>query len=121
MHFNSEGAGWRIAVDLTRPFPALIGGDGWACELQIHELKALRHGVLRLVEQHRAIAPQLMAEEAVTIDHQASDLRVELAGSAESWRLRFLLEPHEQRGCEGSWSATASQALAEALVGLGQL
>ena len=121
MHFNSEGAGWRIAVDLTRPFPALIGGDGWACELQIHELKALRHGVLRLVEQHREIAPQLMAEEAVTIHHQAPTLWVELAGSAESWSLRFLLEPDQQRACEGSWSVAASQALAAALAGLGQL
>ena len=121
MHFNSEGEGWRIAVDLTRPFPALVGGDGWACELQIHELKALRHGVLSLMEQHRAIAPQLMAEEAITIHHQASVLWVELAGSAESWRLRFLLEPDQQRACEGSWSAAASQALAEALVNLGQI
>ena len=118
MQVNREGQGWRIAVDLGRPFPALIGGDGWACELQIDELKALCHGVSMLVEQYRAITPQLMVEESITIHHQVPGLWMELVGSTESWCLRFLLEPEQGRACEGAWSATASQALVQALEGL---
>ena len=110
-----EGDGWRLAVDPAKPFAALVGGEGWACELRAAELQALCHGVTLLVRQHSAIADQLMAEESITISHESCGLWLELQGTAASWSLRFLLEPEADRGCEGAWSAQASPHLALAL------
>ena len=57
-----EGPGWRLAFDRYREgHQALIGGDGWALELSDFELQLLRELCLRLLEQHQAIADQLMA------------------------------------------------------------
>ena len=106
-------------MDPAKPFAALVGGENWACELRTAELRALCHGVAVLVGQHRAIAEQLMAEESITIHHEAGGLWLELCGTAESWSLRFLLEPEADRGCEGAWSAQASPRLAMALQQLG--
>ncbi|MXY62852.1 MAG: DUF1818 family protein [Synechococcus sp. SB0665_bin_28] len=114
-----EGDGWRLAVDPARPFVALVGGDGWACELRAAELQALSHGVAALVRQHSIVAEQLMAEESITINHESRGLWLELRGTAASWSLRFLLEPDTDRGCEGSWSAQASPQVAMALQQLG--
>jgi len=102
-------------VDPAKPFVALVGGEGWACELRAAELRALCHGVAVLVRQHSAVADQLMAEESITINHESCGLWLELCGTAASWSLRFLLEPETDRGCEGAWSAQASHQLALAL------
>ena len=114
-----EGDGWRLAVDGARPFGAMVGGEGWACELRATELQALRHGVAVLVRQHGAVAGQLMAEESITISHESGGLWLELRGTATSWSLRFLLEPGTDRGCEGAWSTQASPEVAMALQQLG--
>ncbi|MCY3653641.1 MAG: DUF1818 family protein [Cyanobacteria bacterium MAG IRC1_bin_28] len=114
-----EGDGWRLAVDPAKPFVALVGGDGWACELRAAELQALCHGVTVLVHQHSALAEQLMAEESITINHESRGLWLELCGTAAAWSLRFLLEPDTDRGCEGTWSAQASPQVAMALQQLG--
>lgn len=110
-----EGNGWRLAVDPGKRFAAMVGGEGWACELRAAELQALCHGVAVLVRQHSAVAEQLMAEESITINHESRGLWLELRGTATSWSLRFLLEPDADRGCEGAWSAQASPQLAMAL------
>ncbi len=110
-----EGDGWRLAVDPAKPFAALVGGEGWACELRAPELRALCHGVAVLVHQHSAMADRLMAEESITISHESCGLWLELCGTAASWSLRFLLEPEADRGCEGAWSVQASPQLAMAL------
>lgn len=102
-------------MDPARPFVALVGGEGWACELRAAELQALCHGVTVLVRQHGAIAGQLMAEESITINHESCGLWLELCGTAASWSLRFLLESDADRGCEGAWSTQASPQLAMAL------
>ena len=110
-----EGEGWRLAVDPAKPFVAMVGGEGWACELRAAELQALCRGVAVLVRQHGAVAGQLMAEESITIHHESRGLWLELRGTATSWSLRLLLEPDTDRGCEGAWSARASPQLAMAL------
>ncbi len=99
-------------MDPTKPFVALIGGEGWAFELRATELQALRHGVDVLVRQHCAMAAQLMGEESITITHESPGLWVELRGTPVFWSLRFLLEPDTDRACEGAWSAQASPQLA---------
>lgn len=106
-------------MDPAKPFVAMVGGEGWACELRAAELQALCHGVTVLVRQHRAIAGQLMTEESITISHESCGLWLELWGTAASWSLRFLLETDTDRGCEGAWSAQASPQLAMALQQLG--
>lgn len=108
-------------MDPDRPFLALVGGEGWACELRANEFQALCHGVAVLVRQHSAIASQLMAEESITINHESCGLWLELHGTAASWSLRFLLEPEADRGCEGTWSAQASHHLALTLQQLDRL
>jgi hypothetical protein len=56
-----EGEGWRLLVDPARyPFVVLIGGAGWAAELTVQEAQSLRQGFGQLLEQHAAIADQLM-------------------------------------------------------------
>lgn len=122
-----EGRGWRLVHDPTRlPFPVLIGGAGWAAEFTLAEARAVRRGVLRLVEQLEHLVGGLMAEEAITLEvnlpiepesgPSGGDLWVGLEGDRERWTLRFVLTPaHGQRGLEGGWEASATAALVAAL------
>jgi hypothetical protein len=116
-----EGEGWRLAVDpYRRPFPVLIGGDGWAAELTAAEAWALRLGVGRLVREHRGQLATLLEEEALAmdleLDLQPGSLWLALEGDRHRWSLRLVLTPAgDQRGLEGSWSPAASEAFAAAL------
>lgn len=128
-----EGEGWRVQVDPgRRPYGALIGGSGWALELNSHEFNGLRQGVLTLLAQHRELLDTLMPEEELELELDLSlpgrngesgvdgGLFVALSGTAEAWTLRFVLTPGDgSRAAEGSWSAAASPPLAAALAGLG--
>ena len=116
-----EGEGWRLAVDPSRrPFPVLIGGGSWAAELSAAEATVLRRGVGNLVEQHRALAETLMAEEAIELELELQldpgALWLEVAGDHRHWSLRFVLTGDAgARGCEGAWTSPASEAFAAAL------
>lgn len=116
-----------------RPYSALIGGQGWAVELNSHEFNGLRHGVLTLLSQHRQLLDSLMPEEELELELDLSlparndesgvdgGLFVALSGTPEAWSLRFVLTPGDgSRAAEGSWSAPASPPLAAALEGLGE-
>lgn len=129
-----EGEGWRVQVDPGRhPYGALIGGQGWAVELNAQEFSGLRRSVLRLLSQHRQLLDTLMPEEELDLELDQSlparneeigmdgGLFVALSGTAEAWSLRFVLTPADgSRAAEGAWSAAASPALAAALAGLGE-
>lgn len=108
-----QGPGWRFGVDPARaPFAALVGGEGWAAELTLGELQALRDGALRLRAELQALAPQLMPEEQITLELERDALWLELEGQGGAWALRFVLQPTGGgRGLEGSWSAAATAAL----------
>ncbi|KEF43101.1 MAG: hypothetical protein ER33_02550 [Cyanobium sp. CACIAM 14] len=134
-----EGEGWRLQVDPARaPYPALIGGHGWASELTGAELRALRLGLQRLLEQHRALAGGLMAEEALDLELElrigpergdapgvehakrhggdGGSLWLGLSGDRHRWSLRLVLTPAPGcRAIEGSWGIAASGAFAAAL------
>ena len=118
-----EGQGWRLLVDPARhPFVVLIGGAGWAAELTAKEAQILRQGFGQLVEQHTAIADQLMEEESIGLELDLGDLWMELEGDRRHWQVRFVLTPEGlQRGLEGGWDASASQAFAAALADLPEL
>jgi hypothetical protein len=123
-----EGDGWRLVIDPARaPFSVLIGGAGWATELTRAEAALLRHGVLRLVDQHGALVSGLMAEESLTLEFEAAlaagsdsppgELWLELEGDRQGWSLRFVLTPGpHRRGVEGSWGPAASHSLAAVLL-----
>jgi hypothetical protein len=98
----------------------LIGGAGWAGELNAVEARALARGVATLVGQHRQLVATLMAEEAIELelelDLEPGSLWLALAGDRRQWSLRFVLAAAGgQRGLEGSWSVDASAAFAAAL------
>ena len=122
-----EGTGWRLVLDPSRsPYTALIGGEGWACELTGAELLALQRASGQLTAQHVAIAESLMAEEAIDIELElpigdpgskaGGSLWLGLRGDRGSWSLRLVLTPEPAgRGMEGGWTAPASAAFAAAL------
>ncbi len=111
-----EGSGWRLAIDPTRDgFQALIGGEGWALELSLQEFQQLRSLVAKLLEQHEAIADQLMAEEQIEICLEEGSWWLELRGDCQHWSLRFVLSGGAARGAEAGWSVPASAAMALAL------
>lgn len=122
-----EGQGWRLVVDPSRsPYTALIGGEGWACELTGSELLALQRASGQLTAQHVALADSLMAEEAIDIELElpigdprskaGGSLWLGLRGDRGSWSLHLVLTPEPGwRGMEGGWTAPASAAFAAAL------
>lgn len=108
-----QGTGWRFGLDPDRhPYAVLIGGEDWAAEVRLHEAAALLHAAQRLHDQWLAIRPQLMPEEAVTLETECGPLWAELEGTSAAVTLRFVLQPMAQeRGLEGRWSADATRAL----------
>ena len=122
-----EGDGWLLVMDPGRaPFPALIGGAGWASELTGAELVTLQRAARRLTAQHEAMAGALIAEEAVDMELELpigdgrtgglGSLWLGLSGDRHHWSLQLVLTPGPgSRAMEGSWSAAASAAFAAAL------
>lgn len=112
-----EGEGWRWLVDPARhPFAVLVGGQDWAVELTTEEARGLQQGLVHLVREHRGLANQLMAEEAISLELERGPLWMALEGDREVWQLRFVLTPASQsRAVEGGWRPEASAALVAAL------
>lgn len=118
----TEGQGWRLVVDPHRqPFSVLLGGALWSVELTGPEALALADAVAALLDQHRRIADQLMADEDLELDLERGDLWVGLTMHQSRWSLRFVLEsPAGLRSVEAGWDEVASPALALALEALPQ-
>lgn len=135
----NEGNGWRLAVDpQRRPYGGLVGGDRWAVELRLEELRALQGAVARLEAQYQQLQPTLMADEEIDLEldveldsdaqpapgpggqaRRSGSLHVALTGDCQRWALRFVLTPSDgARGVEGGWPAEASLPLAAALARL---
>ena len=117
-----EGEGWRLVVDPVRhPFPVLVGGSHWAAELSLEEADALRGGIARLLDQHRALVDGLLEEEAITLEFETGLdpeglLWLELEGNRRDFALRFVLHPPSgRRALEGAWPVAASTAFAAAI------
>jgi hypothetical protein len=112
-----EGPGWRLCLDPGRgSFPVLIGGDGWAVELQLEEARALAQGCCQLVDELAVLADRLMPEEKLTLELERGLLWLELEGPVQAWRLRFVLTPGPGvRAVEACWSEAASPAVVAAL------
>jgi Domain of unknown function (DUF1818). len=64
-----EGEGWRWLQDSARhPFSFVIGGQGWASELTAEEALGLGQALVQLVQEHQALASQLMPEESISLE-----------------------------------------------------
>jgi hypothetical protein len=112
-----EGVGWRLCLDHGRgSFPVLIGGEGWAVELQAEEAWALADACCRLADELAALADRLMPEEELSLELERGPLWLELEGRAHAWCVRFVLTPGPAaRAVEAGWSEAASPAVVAAL------
>ncbi|MEB3320821.1 MAG: DUF1818 family protein [Cyanobium sp.] len=108
-----EGPGWRFGIDpQRRPFPVLIGGDGWAAELSPVEIGALRDGALALAAELARLDDRLMPEEWISLELEREGLWLELEGRGGELALRFVLRGGPSaRGLEGSWTVAATAAV----------
>ena len=113
---QQEGPGWRLVQDLSRgPFCVLVGGHDWAFELTLEEWDALSDVVLTLVDQHRALADQLMDEESIELELDRSPWWGCLDGTREAWGLSVVLTASASRSVEATWRSPAAQAMAAAM------
>ncbi|MFM7577135.1 MAG: DUF1818 family protein [Microcystaceae cyanobacterium] len=109
-----EGQGWRLGFDPHREiYQGLVGGDSWAMELTASEFQDFCRLVQQLDETLRAIADELMDEEKITCAVESERVWLEAEGYSDRFTLHLIV--YQGRGCEGHWSAEATQALIEAI------
>lgn len=113
---QQEGPGWRLVRDPDRtPFSVLVGGLDWAFELTDEEWTSLADVLTSLVDQHRALADQLMEEESIELELDRAPWWGCLDGTREAWSLTVVLSAPMGRSVEGCWRPPAAQAMAAAM------
>ena len=115
---QQEGPGWRLARDSSRSnFSIMIGGEGWAFELNEKEWITLTSLIYELIDQHKQLESQLMPEEAICLEIGRDSWWVCLEGNREAWSLQLVLESSENhaRGFEAFWPFPAAQSVALAM------
>ena len=115
---SQEGPGWRLAWDPSKPkFPVLLGGDGWAFELNDEEWKSFAQLVLDLIKEHAQIQSQLMEEESITLELERNFWWGCLNGDNHNWSLQVVLHSDESkfRGIEAFWSPSSVKAFSASL------
>ena len=111
---QKEGNGWRIAKDFSRgDFSILIGGEGWATELNEYEWKILVPLVNELIDQYKIQESQLMEEETIVLEMERKPWWASLEVKKEYWDLRLILygDGCLRRGVEMSWPTNAAKAI----------
>lgn len=98
-----QGTGWRVGRRPQHPpYTALVGSDTWALELTEPEWQDLCQGLQQLQTDLAAIQAHLMAEEAITLEHQTERITVIATGYPHTYEL--YLQLHSGRRGEGHWS-----------------
>ena len=113
-----EGPGWRLARDPSRDhFSVVIGGDGWAVELNDKEWLCLTSLINELIHQHQNLESQLMQEEDICLEIGRDSWWVCLEGDRLAWSLQVVLEANDKhlRGFEAYWPIPAAQAITSAM------
>ena len=103
---KKEGPGWRIIRDSSRKnFSTLIGGEGWAIELNQVEWENLVKLVIDLSDQYKVVKDQLMGEEDITLELERSPWLAILKGDQFGWNLKLILSASGvfNRGAEIYW------------------
>ena len=110
-----EGPGWRLARNPSRDhFTVVIGGEGWALELNEYEWTSLVSLVEDLLDQHHKLESQLMPEEMICLEIERLPWWGCLEGDKETWSLQLILEGNDVsslRGFEVYWPAPAAQSI----------
>ena len=112
-----EGPGWRLGWDPNRTdYPALIGGQAWAVELQPEEFADLRRLALQLAETMAAMGDELMDEERICCEAESEQLWLEVEGFPRSYGLRLILQ--RSRRAELGWEPAATGEFLQAIAAL---
>ena len=115
---QKEGKGWRVAIDTTRgKFSVLIGGDGWAIELDKHEWEVLVPLITEIIDQYERQSQNLMDEETISLEMERLPWWACLEGQRDSWDFRLILYGDNEinRGAEISWPNSSAQAVTSAM------
>ena len=115
---KKEGPGWRIIRDLSRNhFSTLIGGEGWAIELNESEWETLVRVVIDLSDQYKNVKDQLMGDEDITLELESRSWLAILKGDQYGWNLKLILNSTGSlnRGAEVSWPRNVTKKVAKAM------
>ncbi len=113
-----EGPGWRLERDISkRQFTVLIGAKDCAVELLETEWDSLCEIVFDLIDEHRKLKNNLMAEEEICLEMERYPWWACIDGTRESWSLKVILsEEHEKtRGLELFWPISTAQTFTLAM------
>ncbi|WKT81924.1 DUF1818 family protein [Thermosynechococcus sp. PP45] len=97
------GEGWRVGWRNDQFYAALVGAEDWATELTAAEFKAFVDLFRQLHGQLLAIAPELMAEEMITLSGGNDAVHLELEGYPHAYSLHLIVLG--DRRVEGTWPA----------------
>ena len=115
---KKEGKGWRIIRDTSRGyFSTLIGGEGWAIELNNSEWESLISVIIDLSNQYQDIKSQLMDDEDITLELERNYWLAILKGDQYGWKINLILsqEGSLHRGVEFFWPRSVTESVANAM------
>ena len=113
-----EGPGWRLERDISkREFTVLIGAKDCAVELLETEWDSLCEIVFNLIDEHRKLKNNLMAEEEICLEMERYPWWACIDGTRESWSLKVILseEDEKTRGLELFWPISTAQTFTVAM------
>ena len=113
-----EGRGWRLERDTSkRKFTVLIGAKDCSVELLETEWDSLCGIVFDLIDEHRKLKNNLMAEEEICLEMERYPWWACIDGTRESWSLKVILssENEERRGLELFWPIPTAQVFVAAM------
>ena len=113
-----EGPGWRLERDISkREFTVLIGAKDCAVELLETEWNSLCEIVFNLIDEHRKLKNNLMAEEEICLEMERYPWWACIDGTRESWSLKVILseEDEKTRGLELFWPISTAHTFTVAM------
>ena len=113
-----EGPGWRLGRDISkRQFTVLIGAKDCAVELLETEWDSLCGIVFDLIDEHRKLKNNLMAEEEICLEMERYPWWACIDGTRESWSLKVILseEDEKTRGLELFWPISTAETFTVAM------
>jgi hypothetical protein len=109
-----KGQGWRVGWNPEgKIYQGLIGSESWAIELTAIELQEFYRLLRQLTDRIAMIATELMDEERIAIEAESDLMWLEIEGFPNNYSLRLIL--HQDRCCEGNWSAGIAPELVLAI------
>ncbi len=113
-----EGIGWRLERDISKKqFSFLIGAKHCAVELLETEWENLCLIVFDLMDEHKKLKNNLMAEEEICLEMERYPWWACIDGTRDSWSLKVILseEDEKTRGLELFWPISTAHAFTTAM------